>query len=112
MKQQLKRIWEILNQPRFIEISIRTIETKAQKKAREDAEYAKLKQEIAVKNYKTLMQERIMPFVRDLELTQSGLLLTDKQIFERAQVIYLRAKQEGVLDALNCVVTPAVEATR
>ena len=60
--------------------------------------------DIKVKNYQTLMRDRLIPYVRDLELTNSGILLTDEQLFERAHNLFCNAKKDGKLDDLNRIV--------
>lgn len=97
--QILKRIFKELTRPRAIEFC--SYETEDEEQERLLQEFAARVQEIADENYRKLMQERLIPFCRDLELTTSGMLLSDKQLFERAHARFLQAKADGILDGLN-----------
>ena len=67
-------------------------------------EFEKRKQQIKTNNYLKLMQERLIPFERDFELTSTGILLTDQQLFERAHQRFCQAKLDGKLDELNSII--------
>lgn len=69
--------------------------------ARLHEELDKRKFEIKCKNYADVMRNRIIPFVRDKELADTGILLTNDQLFERAHNIFCKAKQDGKFDELN-----------
>ena len=97
--QILKLLWKELNRPRSIDFC--SYETEDEEQERLLQEFAAKKQEIIDENYRKLMQERLIPFCRDLELSTSGMLLSDKQLFERAHARFLQAKADGILDELN-----------
>ena len=69
--------------------------------ARLHEEFEKRKFEIISKNYFDIMNNRLIPFIRDKELTDSGILFTDDQLFERARELFCRAKRDGKFDELN-----------
>lgn len=102
MKKLLSKIWTELTRERSIEFV--SYETEAEENARLKKELADKKLEIMTDNYKKLMNERLIPYCRDLELSETGLLLTDTQLFERAHVMFLQAKKDGRLDELNNIV--------
>ena len=62
------------------------------------------KRKIRAQNYIKLMQERLIPFERDFELTNSGILLTNEQLQERAHQRFCLAKRDGKLDDLNSII--------
>ncbi len=95
--ETLEMLWTELTRARAIQFV--TYETEENERLQK--EFAARKQEIMAENYKRLMEERLIPFFRDLELSSSGLLLTDKQVFERAHSMFLQAKKDGWLDSLN-----------
>jgi len=67
-------------------------------------DFAAAKRKFATQNYKRLMTERLIPYFRDLELSSTGLLKSDADLFKEAHSFFLRAKQEGRLDELNQIV--------
>lgn len=77
------------------------IETEEEENERLYNELEKRKFEIRSKNYFDIMNTRLIPYVRDKELTDSGILLTDEQLFERAHAIFCNAKRDGQFDDLN-----------
>lgn len=102
MKKLLTKIWTELTRERSIEFV--SYETEAEENARLSKELADRRLEVMTANYKKLMNERLIPYCRDLELTESGLLLTDNQLFERAHALFIQAKKDGRLDELNNIV--------
>ena len=80
------------------------IETEEEENRRLAKEFKAKKFDISVNNYRTLMRDRLIPYVRDFELTRSGILFTDEQLFERAHYLFCNAKKDGVLDELNRIV--------
>lgn len=105
MKKIFQKIWTELTRVRSIQFI--SFETEAEMNKRLQREFLNRKREIMSQNYKKLMSERLIPFCRDCELSTSGLLLTDKQLFERAHGMFLQAKQDGKLDELNNIVARA-----
>lgn len=102
MKKLLSKIWAELIRVRSIEFV--SYETEAEENARLKKEFDDRKLQIMTANYKKLMNERLIPFCRDTELADSGLLLTNNQLFERAHAMFLQAKNDGRLDELNNIV--------
>mgnify|MGYP007092190002 CR=1 FL=1 len=72
MKKIFKLLWKELNRPRSIEFS--SYETEDEEQDRLLKEFADKKQEIMNENYRQIMNERLIPFCRDLELSTSGML--------------------------------------
>lgn len=98
----LKKIWTELTRVRSIEFhSYKTNEEK-EKKFRQELQNRIT--EIQIQNYKKIMTERLIPYCRDLELSSSGLLLSDKQLLIKAHTLFVRAKLDGKLDELNALV--------
>jgi hypothetical protein len=91
-----KTIWHWLTVQRYIEFG--TVEDE---NLQEDFNRAKEQWQIA--NFVKIMK-KLVKFERDLELTKSGLLLTDDEATKRALETFRRAKQHGVLDELNALV--------
>ena len=77
------------------------IETEEEENRRLSDDLEKRKFEIRSKNYFDIMNNRLIPFIRDKELSDSGILLTDAQLFERAHELFCRAKRDGKFDELN-----------
>lgn len=102
MKKLLSKIWTELTRERSIEFV--SYETEAEENARLKKELADKKLEIMTDNYKKLMNERLIPYCRDLELSETGLLLTNEQLFEKAHAMFIQAKKDGRVDALNNIV--------
>lgn len=71
-------------------------------------ELEKRKFEIRTKNFFDIMNNRLIPYVRALELAESGILLTNEQLYERAHEMFVKAKQDGVIDDLNNIVKDEV----
>lgn len=102
MKKLLSKIWTEITRERSIEFI--SYETEAEENTRLAKELADRKLEIMTKNYKKLMNERLIPYCRNLELSETGLLLTNDQLFERAHAMFLQAKNDGRVDELNNIV--------
>lgn len=98
----LKKIWTELTRVRSI--SFCSYETEEEQNARLSKEFNKKLLQIQTENYKRIMSERLIPFCRDLELSTSGILLTDAQLLERAHSMFIQAKKDGRLDELNNIV--------
>ena len=97
-----KKIWTELTRVRSIEFH--SYETEEETNARLRKEFSNRTLQIKTNNYKKIMNERLISFCRDLELSTSGLLLSDKQLFERAHSMFIQAKKDGRLDELNNIV--------
>lgn len=97
-----KKIWTELTRVRSIEFH--SYETEEETDARLRKEFSNRTLQIKTNNYKKIMNERLIPFCRDLELSTSGLLLSDKQLFEKAHSIFVQARKDGRLDELNNIV--------
>jgi hypothetical protein len=98
----LKKIWTELTRPRSIRFD--SFETESEQNKRLQEEILNRKIQIATENYKKVMNERLIPFCRDLELSNTGLLLPDIQLFEKAHSMFIQAKKDGRLDELNNIV--------
>lgn len=94
-----KTIWHWLTVQRYVEFGI--VEKENQEDLQED--FQRAKENIQILNFQKIML-RLVKFERDLELSKSGLLLTDEQAVERALIAFRQAKQDGVLDELNAIV--------
>ena len=102
MKRILKRLWTELTRVRAIQFI--SYETEEEINKRIAKEFADKKLAIMTANYQKLMKEKLIPYCRDLELAKSGLLLCDSLLMEQAHAMFLQAKAEGRVDALNRVV--------
>lgn len=60
--------------------------------------------QIRKKNYLKFMNERLIPFCRHLELTKTGLLLSDVNLFNQAHQMFLEGKTNGRFDEFNNLV--------
>ena len=67
-----------------------------------EREFEKVKFNIKLNNYMGIIQELKRYFI-DLEVAQTGLLLTDNEATERAHNMFCVAKKAGILDELNMV---------
>lgn len=103
----LKKIWTELTRVRSIEF--RSYETEEETNARLEKQFQRRILAIRTANYRKIMNDRLIPFCRDLELSSSGLLLSDKQLFEKAHAMFIQAKKDGRLDDLNNIVEVANE---
>lgn len=99
MSKVLEKIWTELT--RIREVRLISYETSKEKDKRLSRELSERITAIRTENYMKVMNERLIPFCRDLELSTSGLLLTDIQLFERAHAMFIQAKKDGRLDGLN-----------
>jgi len=106
MSKIFTKFLDWLNKPRFIEISFGTLESEDEQIARE---LAAAKQQVMSQNYLSIMRERLIPFVRDYELTTNGLLMSDEQCFSMAHQLFCNAKRDGKLDELNQLVMSGSE---
>lgn len=90
------KLWNWLTLPRYVEFG--TVDDMS------------LEREFAIKVYQTKRKNfdiaigKLMKFERDLELTNSGLLLTDEAAYERAVIDFEQAKKSGKIDDLNRVI--------
>lgn len=91
-----KTIWHWLTVERYIEFG--TVEDE---NLQED--FNRAKEQWQIINFQKIMKKLVI-FERDLELSKSGLLLTDDEATKRALETFRRAKQHGVLDELNALV--------
>ena len=94
-----KSLWKWLTVQRYIEFG--TVEEEKQQDLLEDFNQAKENWQII--NFQKIML-KLVKFERDLELSETGLLLTDEQAVERALATFQQAKKDGVLDELNNVI--------
>lgn len=106
MKKLLKLLWKELNRPRAIQFI--SYETADETQARLQKELADRKLQIMTENYHKIMKERLIPYCRDLELSTSGMLLGDNQLFDRAHAMFIQAKADGKIDGLNQIITGEV----
>lgn len=102
MKKLIQLLWKELNRSRAIQFI--SYETADETQAKLQKELAQRKLQIMTDNYQTLMKERLIPYCRDLELSTSGMLLGDNQLFNRAHSMFLQAKADGKIDGLNRIV--------
>lgn len=92
-----------LTRPRSIEFC--SYETEEEENERLALEQKNRIAEIKAAKKEKLMQERIIPYFRDLELSQSDLLLSDKNLRERAEASLALAMAEGRVDEFYNIVT-------
>lgn len=93
-----KKLWALINKPLgYIEVPCLEKKDYDYELAREFNTTFRNKK---VKNYKKLMRERLVPYVRDLAISQ-GYLKSDFQCFSDAHTLFCRAKAEGTIDELN-----------
>ena len=97
----LKKILTELTRTRAIQFV--SYETEEEENARLALEFRQRKNKLATENYRNLMNERLIPFCRDMELTRTGMLLGDNVLFPIAHQMFLQAKRDGRIDELNRV---------
>lgn len=101
MKNFFEKLIEELN---GFDFPLFKLETEAEENKRLSDDLANRILDIRTQNYQAIMRDRLIPYVKDLELTESGILLTDNQLFERAHNLFCKAKKDGKLDDLNRIV--------
>ena len=67
------------------------------------SDFNKRKEQIKRENYLKTMA-KLMACVKDYELSNSGLLLTDEEAFRQAQNLYIAGKRNGKIGVLNEVI--------
>lgn len=102
-KNIFQRIAIELTRPRSIEFC--SYETEEEENERLALEQKQRIAEIKATKKAKLLQERIIPYFRDLELFQSGLLLSDEILRERAEASLALAMAEGRVDEFYNIVT-------
>lgn len=63
-------------------------------------EFFNMKNKIMAENYRSMMVEKFIPFVRK-EAIARGYLKADYQCFNEAHNLFMWAKKEGFIDELN-----------
>lgn len=67
------------------------------------SDFNKRKEQLKRENYLKTMA-KLIAFVKDYELSDSGLLLTDEEAFRQAHNLYLAGKRNGRIGVLNEVI--------
>lgn len=58
-------------------------------------------EELKKENYEFIMETKLIPYVIDLELSKSGLLLTLEEAEEQAHAMFVMGKITGSIDEFN-----------
>ena len=102
LKRFIQKAIRFLTKPRYITLGFGS----------EDEEIAQdfkqAKENFQIINFQKIMLN-LVKFERDLELSESGLLLTDNVAIERALAKFQQAKRDGKIDELNNIIRNSEE---